>query len=58
MDRLNSALKLVGITENTPSHIIYNLLSNILAVAMSNSDSELERACESMLNSIQQANEH
>ncbi len=57
MDRLNDALNLVGITEKTPSHVIHNLLTNILAVAILNSDGELETACESMMKSIQQANE-
>lgn len=56
MERLNEALKLVGITEKTPSHVTHNLLLNIFSLAVSNADSELETACDSMMKSIRPEN--
>ncbi|NOI32041.1 hypothetical protein [Vibrio coralliilyticus] len=55
--KLPTALRCIGITEETPNHVTYLVLEQINNVAILNGDSELELACESMIKSIQQVNE-
>lgn len=55
MERLNSALQLLGVTDKTPLHVTHSLLGNILQLAVANGDSELEFACKEQMNEIQRA---
>lgn len=45
MNRLNEALKLLGVNQSTPSHIAHTFVMNILPLALTNDDEELEKAC-------------
>jgi len=56
VERLSKALELLGVTQNTPSHITHILLTNIMSLAGLNNDSELEAACKCEMLKIQQQN--
>lgn len=54
--RLDIALGQLGVTEKTPSHVAYNLLTGIQQLAVINNDSELESTCKVKMNAIQHNN--
>lgn len=45
MDRLNEALKLLGVNQSTPLQVLHTFVMNILPLAYFNGDEELEEAC-------------
>jgi len=53
---LDHALNSLGVTEKTPSHVLYALLIDIQAIAVSNKNNNLESACERKMKQIQESN--
>lgn len=56
MNRLTEALKLLGVNQSTPSHVVHTLVMNILSLALTNNDQELEQACEAKAEEIRSLN--
>jgi|GEM_PF-5246909 len=56
MNRLTEALKLLGVNQSTPSHVVHTLVMNILSLALTNNDQELEQACEAKAEEIRALN--
>ena len=52
--RLKKLLIELGISEEMPSHVTYNLLTNILSITALTGDRDLESACELRMKVIKQ----